>query len=206
MNFGKLLATGQSIMNGRGDISYRSNKQVYLPKFGSATNPFKTEAAPAKDVAAGSVSQTPMQTPVILQPSPVEMAQPAMVSAPAPQARATRVAETELHDATAVANTVVVSQKAPAMPFMPVKREKKASWADKLNPISIFKAAPAEKPMATQTELSLDSVRVVHNDLSDVDVEVVPMKSRSATSEPKPGKSSWEALGERLFGVESTQI
>lgn len=205
MNFGKLLATGQSIMNGRGDISYRSNKQVYLPKFGSATNPFKTEAAPVKDVAADGVSQTPMQTPVVLQPSPMEMAQPAMISAPAPQARATRMAETELHDATAVANTVIVSQKTPAMPG---KREKKASWANKLNPISIFKAAPAEaqKPVATQAELSLDSVRVVHNDLSDVDVEVVPMKSRSATSESKPGKSSWEALGERLFGVESTQI
>ncbi len=61
-----------------------------------------------------------------------------------------------------------------------------------------------QKPPETQTELSLDAVRVVHNDLSDVDVEVVPMKSRSAAPEKKPAKKSWEALGERLFGVEAT--
>jgi len=56
---------------------------------------------------------------------------------------------------------------------------------------------------ATQTELSLDSVKVVHNDLSDVDVEVVPMKSRSNVPELQPAKKSWEFLGERLFGVET---
>ena len=54
-----------------------------------------------------------------------------------------------------------------------------------------------------QSELSLDSVKVVHNDLSDADVEVVPIKSRTA-DEPAvpdlpPPKKSWEFLGERLF-------
>jgi hypothetical protein len=54
-----------------------------------------------------------------------------------------------------------------------------------------------------QSELSLDSVKVVHNDLSDADVEVVPIKSRPA-SEPvvpdlPPPTQPWEFLAERMF-------
>ncbi len=48
-----------------------------------------------------------------------------------------------------------------------------------------------------QPELSLDAVKVVNNDLSDADVEVVPLKSRAA--ELSPRKKSWEILGERLL-------
>ena len=40
MNFGKLLAAGKSWMNGRAEISYRVDKQFYLPKFESPKNPF----------------------------------------------------------------------------------------------------------------------------------------------------------------------
>src|SRR5438445_5110772 len=40
MNFGKLLASGKSFVNGRAEISYRTNKQIYLPKFESPKNPF----------------------------------------------------------------------------------------------------------------------------------------------------------------------
>ena len=53
-----------------------------------------------------------------------------------------------------------------------------------------------------QAELSLDTVKVVHNDLSDADVEVVPIKSRPAASEVSalsPAKKSWEIFGERLM-------
>jgi len=80
-----------------------------------------------------------------------------------------------------------------------------AAWTNKLNPASLWNgAAPAEQKTlpAVQTELSLDTVKVVHNDLSDADVEVVPIKSRSAASEIpalSPAKKSWEILGERLL-------
>ena len=80
----------------------------------------------------------------------------------------------------------------------------------KFNPSSIFRTAPSEanakgqKPAPTQAELSLDSVRVVHNDLSDVDVEVVPIKSRASAPKEKPAKKPLDILGERLFGVEPT--
>ena len=58
---------------------------------------------------------------------------------------------------------------------------------------------------AVQAELSLDSVKVVHNDLTDADVEIVPMKSRPAPNidmpDLQPAKKSWEILGERLLKV-----
>ena len=55
---------------------------------------------------------------------------------------------------------------------------------------------------AVQAELSLDTVKVIHNDLSDADVEVVPIKSRPAAAvipELPPAKKAWEYLGERLL-------
>jgi len=75
-----------------------------------------------------------------------------------------------------------------------------------LNPISMWRgSAPAAPsvPCPVQSELSLDSVKVVHNDLSDADVEVVPIKSRTAdkTAVPTlpPPEKSWEFLAERMF-------
>jgi hypothetical protein len=80
-----------------------------------------------------------------------------------------------------------------------------AAWTTKLNPASLWGgAASAEQKTlpAVQTELSLDAVKVVHNDLSDADVEVVPIKSRPAAAEApalSPARKSWEILGERLL-------
>jgi len=96
------------------------------------------------------------------------------------------------------------TQKLPARPPGPIRA---TSWTSKFNPISIWREAhPAENaPTPVQSELSLDSVKVVHNDLSDADVEVVPMKSRTAdayaTPEPTPSNRPWEALAERVFHV-----
>jgi len=81
-----------------------------------------------------------------------------------------------------------------------------ATWVSKLNPAALFRPAPTsgDKVVATvQPELSLEKVRVVHNDLSDADVEVVPMKSRPAAepllSNSQTAKKSWEVLGERIM-------
>jgi hypothetical protein len=88
---------------------------------------------------------------------------------------------------------------------LPEVQKTTTTWANKLNPISIFRAQQLDpKKIATpvQTELSLEKVQVLRNDLSDADVEVVPLKSNSGTMQnlPPPEKS-WEILGERLFGI-----
>ncbi len=77
------------------------------------------------------------------------------------------------------------------------------NWANKLNP---FRAAPAvaATPMPTvQPELlSLEDVKVIYNDLTDADVEVVPAKSRNVTLPEvpmlPPAREPWEFMGERL--------
>ncbi|MFZ0829406.1 MAG: hypothetical protein WAO02_18505 [Verrucomicrobiia bacterium] len=96
------------------------------------------------------------------------------------------------------------TQKLPPWPPGPARA---SSWASKLNPISIWREAhpAAHAPQPVQSELSLEGVKVVHNDLSDADVEVVPMKSRTADAaaipELPPPTRPWEFLAERMFHV-----
>ena len=99
-----------------------------------------------------------------------------------------------------------VAAKTQKIPPWPARPARATSWASKLNPISIWRGSTPAAPSApcpVQSELSLDSVKVVHNDLSDADVEVVPIKSRTAdkTAVPTlpPPEKSWEFLAERMF-------
>jgi hypothetical protein len=79
------------------------------------------------------------------------------------------------------------------------------TWVSKLNPVSFFGAAPPSADNhapPVQVELSLEKVKVVHNDLTDADVEIVPMKSRPArepAANSPPAKKSWADLGERIM-------
>jgi hypothetical protein len=93
-------------------------------------------------------------------------------------------------------------------------RPRGKAWVSKLNPISIWRGSPRQtaqhnhRPM--QAELSLDRVKVVHNDLSDADVEIVPMKSRPVPALAEPaltpanGGDSWSRLSAKIFGVKAT--
>jgi hypothetical protein len=100
----------------------------------------------------------------------------------------------------------VVAAKTQKLPPWPPGPTRAASWASRLNPMAIWRDAPdpAESaPQPVQSELSLEGVKVVHNDLSDADVEVVPMKSRAAAEaaipELPPPTRPWEFLAERMF-------
>lgn len=76
------------------------------------------------------------------------------------------------------------------------------TWVSKLNPAAIFRAGPSSAGKGAppvQAELSLEKVKVVHNDLTDADVEIVPLKSRPAPAEMQPAKKSWSDLGERIM-------
>lgn len=96
------------------------------------------------------------------------------------------------------------------------------NWLKKLNPRVWFgdrkrvepkPAAPSFGKKPVQGELSLDNIKVMRNDLSDADVEVVqkkalpmqdiPLSGASAAAmaipELPPATSAWEFLGERLL-------
>jgi hypothetical protein len=93
------------------------------------------------------------------------------------------------------------TQKMPAISSTP---KSLATWTTKLNPLTMLRGSQEEKIFSrpiVQSELSLDSVKVVHNDLTDADVEIVPIKSRPQKIIPDlpPAKRSWEILGERLL-------
>ena len=157
MNLGKLLGAGKTFFGGGGNVAYRENKRVYLPKFNAAKNPFTPKPA-----------------------EPVPVAAPEVKKAPAPVAAKT--------------------QKIPV--FASAGPTRAVSWKDKLNP---FRAPESVRPAtssAVQVELSLDAVKVVHNDLADADIEVVPVKSRTAATPEvpmlPPARAPWEFLGERL--------
>ena len=76
------------------------------------------------------------------------------------------------------------------------------SWKDKLNPFRAPEPPRLAPANAVQVELSLEAVKVVHNDLADADIEIVPVKSRTASPAEAPvlppTRSAWEFLGERL--------
>ena len=117
-------------------------------------------------------------------------------------------------------------------------------WLKKLNPMVWLQNRKPVEAKATiarfggrrrpvQGELSLDSIKVMRNDLSETDVEVVPVKARTVarartTAEKKetvredvqpiasasavaamaipelpPATSAWEYLGERLLERDS---
>ncbi|MBW8863406.1 MAG: hypothetical protein JF609_00485 [Verrucomicrobia bacterium] len=156
MRLAKLLGAGKSFFGGQAPASYRKDKHVYLPKFNADRNPFTPKS---KEAAEAVEPET----------------------APAPEAPVAPVTPV-------VARAVVKPQTIstpPAPKPVAAKPARKAGWADKLNP---FRAPQPEAPVvsAVQAELSLDCVKVLHNDLSDADVEVVPVKSRSAAPVAAP--------------------
>ncbi len=103
--------------------------------------------------------------------------------------------------------------KTQKLPTFPAARPRGRTWASKLNPISIWRGSPSPSPQKArrplQAELLLDRVKVVHNDLSDVDVEIVPIKSRTAPEASEPvltpaaGGDSWSRLSAKIFGVKA---
>ena len=125
---------------------------------------------------------------------------------------ATMATQVELPPSTAKAS-VSPMKKTTALPWAKTRKlpavaasagpTRATTWASKLNPFRPSPSAIDNTVAAVQTELSLEKVKVVHNDLSDADVEVVPMKSRPAPGPAvggsQPSKNSWEVLGERIM-------
>lgn len=228
MKLGKLLAAGKSIMRGHREISYRSSKQIYLPKFGSSKNPFTSERpAPAAEVM-------PPETPETMDseraPRPTRLApahEPLSGAASAPRC-GSEAPSNRIPDGAPSARMPDCS--APSQSSTRNSQPKQSSHSSRVAPKGVVRSLGPLRALASvlrsavpphkirrfentmkpaggaplQTELSLDSVKVVHNDLSDVDVEVVPIKSRTGAAELPAPKKAWEFVGERLFGVEAT--
>src|SRR5579872_1436609 len=179
MSLGRLLTAGKSFI-GMKDITsrYRMRSANLLPKFGSPKNPFvsrpKTESSnsPAPMTKPAQAQPAKMETCSLFEPKPqIPVIVPKPVAATPPPAQPVKVM-VELPTARPV---TAVPAKKPAL---------LAEWAKKLNPLLYLPArlpkmrTTKTRPVKTavQAELSLERVRVVRNDLSDTDLEVIPAR------------------------------
>jgi hypothetical protein len=178
-------------MGGRDDMSpYRINKGVRLPKFGSPRNPFappaKTEVSPTCAEAAANAC-----------------------------GEKTVVARAKADPDAAWKTSFQFRGGARAARWI-------SEWRQKLNPLLQLPKRPGQVKSAAgprftktpvQSELSLDKVQVVRNDLSDADFEVVtakmPVGSQSEPSallqhEVRSSGNTWDRVTARIFGVGQT--
>jgi hypothetical protein len=208
----RLLATGRSLVGLKEPVSpYRMRTQGLLPKFGSSKNPFaappkpEPPAAPARQETGALFESEAKPQPATL--APVKPAKPA----PARTAAVTLVAAVE----TKPAGSVRVE------PATLAKSSSIWGWVKQLSPLSLLarrgpgatkstRSWPSHRPV--QAELSLDKVKVVRNDLTDTDLEIVPARLMGLPSGASPvlsqsGKSepaAWDRLASRFFGAEKT--
>jgi hypothetical protein len=155
MSLLRLLTTGKS--------RYRMTSQRLLPQFGSAQNPFKDrEKARPPNAEGCAPSETATGTDTTPAQSPTKPAA-APVSGPGP-VRALR----------ARVGVLLSGWKAKLTGLLARPRAQKPKSA-----ILRFTKTPV------QGELSLDRIKVVRNDLSDADLEVVPAKRSAARQQPE---------------------
>ncbi len=170
MSLLRLLTTGKSLVDVRDtECRYRMSTQRLLPHFGSTRNPFRTETKPQMPTEA--------QPPQSQNRADGPVAQPNLASSAEEQAVSGNSA----------------ARRAPGAKFDPPRfagcpwRRLVAlfgAWRQKLSGLfasadrkSAKTAIPRFTKPLVQKELSLDRIRVVRNDLSDADLEVVPAKS-----------------------------
>jgi hypothetical protein len=207
MSLGKLLTTGKSLVGLSNTNSRYHLQKGALPKFESAKNPFVSKAN------AELTEQEP-QLPK-LAPAEVAAVSPEKTE-PLPVLGALILARE-----TAVAASRISPPAEPPKVAAPVD-----SWLKKINPMMWFGNNKPTEPKSAiprfgkthspvQGELSLENIKVMRNDLSEADVEIVTSKSRPpkmiaapmqasaaamAIPDLPPASSAWEYLGERLLG------
>ena len=210
MSLGKLLTAGKSLVGLHNSAARYQLRRGALPKFESQKNPFavrsKNEEPSANadqltptEMAAASLKDT-QRLPLLIPNPEVTIENP---EPPQPETQEQPVAPVEV----------------PSAIDGWLKKLNPLVWWENRKPAQPNSAIPRFEKTPVQGELSLDNIRVVRNDLSDADVEVVPMKARPAKTpltaaptasgaaaaamaipELPPATNAWEFLGERLLG------
>lgn len=222
MSLGKLLTAGKSLVGLHdSNARYRLQKGA-LPKFESSKNPFA--ARPAGEPHSpdnGGEPELPKMTPAELKAAKMKNTQAlpllgAEPETPAPTATPLNATPVEAVKAPATSKSAEAA-KAPEVVDGWVKKLNPLVWFSGRKPVEPKPAAPRGGKRHVQGELSLENIKVMRNDLSDTDVEIVPAKARAPKTPPPavlasgsaaaaaipelpPATSAWEFLGERLLG------
>jgi hypothetical protein len=164
MSLLKLLTTGKSLVGLKDSESrYRMTNQRLLPKFG-AKNPFR-EADAGETVS--TVTSPPMeeQLPASTSPAP----EPATAGAPVAM-QGSSLLRLGTAKARNLANAALQNRWASQLKSLisrPARKPAKVA------------VVPAVSKLPMQGELSLDRIKVVRNDLSDADLEIVSAKPKA---------------------------
>ena len=166
MSLLKLLTSGKSLVGLRDSASrYRMSNQKLLPKFGSGKNPFQRspngELAPAVVESSGVEAQTTLSTEKDRGQDKEKTGGESLL----------RLGTSKCRNLAAALQSRWASQLT-ALLSRPAARPAKVA-------VRVFGKPPV------QGELSLDRIKVVRNDLSDADLEVVAVKSPRPAS-PAP--------------------
>ena len=153
MSLVRLLTAGKSLVGGVDTVSrYYFSGQRLLPKFNPKQNPFRATTRPESARAAAVSAVAEAATPLTAEASPAG-------------GRASGDQE-EQHDKP--------GGEAKSASWLDRWFTKASSWFQARRPNQAKPAIPRFTKPAVQGELSLDSVKVVRNDLRDSDLEVVP--------------------------------
>ena len=196
----RLLTTGKSLVGLKDNANrYSVARGGLLPRFGSKKNPFRASTRPDSvgETSPGCASA---------EGSPDQLAK-----SPDDKSNGSNRSYT-----TPVANSNS-TQQAPARPKPAETRSKRLfDWTTLtalIRPKSQRKPIPMFAKPLVQCELSLEGVKVVRNDLSDSDIEIVPAKPPMPVAPPPvrlsekpaaPAGNAWDRLAERMFGAGKT--
>jgi hypothetical protein len=164
MKFGNLLAAGKSLVNGDMSGRYQMEKNFRLPQFISPRNPF------LRETVAQPATPPPVVAPVVAPAVPA-------VSAPLTPAPAA------LPQVQAAANVAPPAAKISLAARVGSGVQKFLLFCLDHNPFSAIgrpqlAGIPRFGKPAVQGELTLDRVKVVRNDLTHADLEVVQSGSK----------------------------
>ncbi len=187
MSLGKLLATGRSLVGGAPDAGrYNISERNRLPKFGSAKNPFAAPAATSVPVECAEPA--PMEVPVVKAATPFSAVE-SPVSAPVAAVATMALPQTKLWErlqaAFAGGRGGAGRGLGVSWPWLKSLAARVTGcfgrllgWFRRSEPNSFI---PRFGKPAVQTELSLDSVKVLRSDLVESDLEVVVADTATGT-------------------------
>jgi hypothetical protein len=209
MSLMRLLAAGSSLVGIKDRPSpYRMTQQHLLPKFG-AGKPNEARVAGRATLAVPEPESPTEQEPV---------GRPGIVARDGtPQVHVLEYDEKKLPPA--VASRPLAEQapkRSPALQSAAVNGRPPAKglfrrWARMLNPFGT--RPPERKKIApVQGELRLEGVKVVRNDLSECDLEIVPAVEPAEAAippvptggNPEAERVAWRRIAARLFGAGRT--
>jgi len=161
-----------------------------MPRFGATREPFRQSIRPAAQAAAQSASAR-IET---AKPAAAAASEKPVVNAAKPAEQTPAAAEQK---SSSERGGKLLERCASGMSRLLGERRKGARGIPQFS-----------KPLV-QGELSLDSVKVMRNDLCDSDLEVVPVKAAPAPVEKAPmtvvamaaRESAWGKVSQRLFGA-----